>query len=153
MLTTSTRHGFQTTYPCILGRIVCPEERWKLQRLVEVVENFAALLDYFRLGHWFWWHSGRILCAFISEGRMFPMLERLDPTAYKGEDPVITGNSFVFPICNGSKDALDLLATRPGTRPVLLDLGAPGTLSGSGDLKFPTWNQNFLHSVPLPAGS
>ena len=66
------------------------------------------------------------------------MLERLDPTAYKGEDNMITGNSFVFSICNGSKDALDLLATRPGTRPVLLDMGAPGTLSGSGDSKFPT---------------
>ena len=46
---------------------------------------------------------------------MFSKLERLDPTAYKGEDHMITGNSFVFSICNGSKDALDLLATRPGT--------------------------------------
>ena len=53
---------------------------------------------------------------------MFPMLERLDPAAYKGEHHMITGNSFVFPICNGSKDALHLLATKPCTRPVLLDL-------------------------------
>ena len=30
---------------------------------------------------------------------------------------------------------------------------APGTFSGSGDSKFPTWNQNFIHSSPLPAGS
>ena len=29
MLTTSTQHGFQNTYPCILGRILCPKERWK----------------------------------------------------------------------------------------------------------------------------
>ena len=83
MLTTSTRHDFQTTYPCILGRIVCPEERWKLQRLVKVVEYLAAPLDYLRLSHWSWRHSGRVLCAFISESRMLPMLERLDPTAYK----------------------------------------------------------------------
>ena len=53
MLTASTRHGFQNTYPCILGRILCLEEHWKLQRLVEVVEYFAAPLDYFRLSHWF----------------------------------------------------------------------------------------------------
>ena len=51
------------------------------------------------------------------------MLERLDPTAHKGEDHMITGDSFVFPTCKGSKDALDLLATRPCTRAVLLDLG------------------------------
>ena len=31
--------------------------------------------------------------------------------------------------------------------------GAPTVLSGSGDSKFPTWNQNFFHSAPLPAGS
>ena len=51
------------------------------------------------------------------------MLERLDPTAHKGEDHMITGDSFVFPTCNSSKDALDLLATRPCTRPILLDMG------------------------------
>ena len=96
MLTTSTRHGFQTTYPCILGRIVCPEERWKLQRLVKVVEYLAAPLDYLRLSHWSWRHSGRVLCAFISEGRMLPMLERLDPTAYKRNDYMITSDSFIF---------------------------------------------------------
>ena len=31
--------------------------------------------------------------------------------------------------------------------------GAPAILSGSGDSKFPTWNQKLFHSVPLPAGS
>ena len=122
-LTTSTRQCFPNTYPCILGRILCPEERWKLQRLVKVVEYFAASLDYFRLSHWFWRHSSRILCTFISEGRMFPKLKRLDPTAYKGEDHMITGDSFILPICNGSEDALNLLATRSITRPVFLDLG------------------------------
>jgi hypothetical protein len=69
---------------------------------------------------------------------MFSMLERLDPTAHKGEDYMVTGNSFVFPTGNGFKNALDLFATRSYTRPVFLDLGAPGTLSGSGDSKFPT---------------
>ena len=125
MLTTSTRHGFQTTYPCILGRIVCPEERWKLQRLVKVVEYFAAPLDYLRLSHWFWRHSGRVLCAFISEGTMLPMLERLDPTAYKRKDYMITSDSFIFQMSNGFQDAINLLATRSFTRPALLDLGGP----------------------------
>ena len=59
---------FPNTYPCIFGRILCPEECWKLQRLVEVIEYFAASLDYFRLSHWFWRHSGGILCTFVSEG-------------------------------------------------------------------------------------
>jgi hypothetical protein len=31
--------------------------------------------------------------------------------------------------------------------------GPPGTLSGKGDSKFLTWNQNFFQSSPLPAGS
>ena len=51
------------------------------------------------------------------------MLERLDPTAYKEEDHMIIGDSFILPIRNGSEDALNLLATRSITRPVFLDLG------------------------------
>ena len=125
MLTTSTQHGFQTTYPCILGRIVCLEERWKLQRFVKVVEYFAAPLDYLRLSHWFWRHSGRVLCAFISEGRMLPMLERLDPTAYKRKDYMITSDSFIFQMSNGFQDAVNFLATRSFTRPAHSDLGSP----------------------------
>ena len=82
-LTASTRHGFQNTYPCILGRILCPEERWKYQRLVEVVKYFASPLDYFRLSHQFWRHPGGILCAFISKGRMLSELERLHPATNK----------------------------------------------------------------------
>ena len=81
------------------------------------------------------------------------MLEMLDPTAYKGEDHMITGNSFVFPICNGSKDALDLLATRPGTRPVLLDLGGARNSFWKWRFEVPDMKLEFLHSVPLPAGS
>jgi len=53
MLIASTRHGFQNTYPGILSRILCPDERWKLQRLVEVVEYFAAPIEYFRLSYGF----------------------------------------------------------------------------------------------------
>ena len=123
MSTTSTRHGFQTTYPCILGRIVCPEERWKLQRLVKDVEYVAAPLDYLRLSYWFWRHSGWVLCAFISEGRMLPMLERLNPTTYKRKDYMITSDSFIFQMSNGFQDAVNLLTTRCFTRPALLDLG------------------------------
>ena len=66
------------------------------------------------------------------------MLERLDPMAYKGEDHMITGDSFIFPFGNSFEDALNLLATRSITRPGFLDLGAPGILSGSGDSKFLT---------------
>ena len=75
-LTTSTRHGFQNTYLGILGRILCPEENWKRQRLVEIVEYFAAPLDNFRLRHWLWRHPGGILYAFISKSRMLSQLER-----------------------------------------------------------------------------
>jgi hypothetical protein len=42
---------------------------------------------------------------------MFSMLERLDPMSHKGEDHMITSNSFVLEIGNGAKDALDLFAT------------------------------------------
>ena len=53
------------------------------------------------------------------------MLERLDPTAYKRKDYMITSDSFIFQMSNGSQDAVNLLATRSFTRPALLDLGGP----------------------------
>jgi len=87
---------FLSTYSGFLGRIGCPEEYWKLQGFVKVVEYFATSSDYLRLSHRFRGHSSRILCTFISKGRMFSMLEMLDPTAHKGEDHMVTGNSFVF---------------------------------------------------------
>ena len=90
------------------------------------------------MSHCFWQKSGRILCTFISEGRVFSMLERLDPMTHKGEDHMITSDPFVLEIANGTKEALDLFTTRSYTRPARLDLGAPATLSGSGDSKFPT---------------
>ena len=102
---------FLNTYPSLFGRIDCREECWKFQVLVEVVEYLATSLDCFRVSHCFWRKSGGILCTFISEGRMFPMLERLDPTSHKGEHYMITSDSFVFDISNGAKDALDLFAT------------------------------------------
>ena len=51
------------------------------------------------------------------------MLKRLDPTAHKGEYHVISDNSLVFHLCNDSKEALDLLATRSYTCQVFMDLG------------------------------
>ena len=110
------------TNSSLLGRIGCPEKRWQLQRLVKVIEYFTTSSDCFEMSHCFGRQSGGILCTFISEGRMFPMLERLDPTAHKGEDHVISGNSLVFHLCNDSNEALDLLVTRSHTRPVFLDL-------------------------------
>ena len=51
------------------------------------------------------------------------MLERLDPTAYKKKDYMITSDFFILQMSNGSQNAVNLLATRSFTRPVLLDLG------------------------------
>ena len=56
------------------------------------------------------------------------MLERLDPTSHKGEDHMITSDPFVLEIANGTKEALDLFATRSCTRPARLDLGGPHQL-------------------------
>ena len=92
-------------------RIGCREECWQFQRLVEVIEYLTTSLDYFKMSHCFWRKSGRILCTFISEGRVFSVLERLDPTTHKGEDHMITSDPFVLEIANGTKDALDLFAT------------------------------------------
>ena len=114
---------FPNTYPCIFGRILGPEEYWKLQRLVKIIEYFTTSSDYIRMCHWFWRHSGSIFYPFISEGWMLSMLKRLNPTAYKGVNYVISGNSLIFHLCNDSTDALDLLATRSFTCPVFLDLG------------------------------
>jgi hypothetical protein len=61
------------TYPGILRRIACSEEWWKSQGLVKVVEYFAASFYYFRTSHWLRSKSGRIFCAFISEGGMLSM--------------------------------------------------------------------------------
>ena len=62
------------TYPGILGRIACPEERWKSQRLVKVVEYFATPSYYLRTRHQFRGKSGWIFYTFISEGGMLSML-------------------------------------------------------------------------------
>ena len=75
------------------------------------------------------------------------MLERLDPTAHKGEYHVISTNSFAFQLCNDSKDALDLLPTRSYTRLVFLDVG--GTRNSF-------WKRRFrvpdMEQVTLPLG-
>ena len=81
------------------------------------------------------------------------MLERLGPTAYKGEDHMITSNSFVFELCNGAKDTFDLLATRSYTRPACLDLGGASNSFWKWRFEVPDMKPEFFHSVPLPAGS
>ena len=110
---------FLNTYPGLFGRIDCREECWQYQRLVKIIEYFTASSDCFRMSYCFWRKSSGIFCAFISEGRMFSKLERQDPTTYKGKDYVITSNSFIFHMSNGSQDA----ATRSITRSAILDLG------------------------------
>ena len=144
---------FLNTYPGLFRRIVCREEWWQYQRLVEIIKYFTTSSDCFRMSHCFWRESGGIFCASISEGRMFPTLKRLNPTTHKGKDYMITSNSFVFEFGNGAKNTFNLFDTRSYTRPACLDLGAPATLSGSGDSKFSTWNQKLFHSIPLPARS
>ena len=148
MLTTSTRHGFQNTYPSILGRILCPEECWKRQRLVEVVEYFAASLDYFRLSHWFWRHPSGVLRAFISKCRMLSELERLDSTTNKGVDHMISSDSFALDSGNNTQNDFNLPATRSFTRPAFLDLGGASN---------PFWKRGFkvpnMESKLLPFGS
>ena len=144
---------FFNTYPGLFGWIDYQEECWKYQRLVEIIKYLAASLDYFRTSHCFWRESGGILCAFIPEGRMFPTLKRLNSTTNKGRDYMISSNSFVFEFGNGAKNTFDLFATGHVLDQLAWTWGAPATLSGSGDSKFPTWNQKLFHSVPLPAGS
>ena len=102
---------FLNTYPGIFGRIGCREKCRQFQRLIKVIEYFTTPLDCLGVSHCFWRQSGGILCTFISEGRMFQMLERLDPMSDKGEDYTITSDSFVFEVGNSAKDALNLFAT------------------------------------------
>ena len=75
---------------------------------------------------------------------MLSMLKRLDPTAHKGENHVISGNSFVFHLCNDSKEALDLLATRSYTCPVFLDLGGTRNSFWEWRFKVPDMKPEFL---------
>ena len=121
-LSTSTRQYSSNSYLGLFGRIGCREECWQFQGLVEVIEYFTTSSDHFRMSHCFWREPSGIFCTFISEGRMFPMLKRLDLTSHKGEDHMISSNSFVFEIGNGAKNALDLFATGSRTWPVCLYL-------------------------------
>ena len=144
MLSTSTRHGFQNTYPCILGRILCQEECWKCQRLVKVIEYFASSLDYFRLSHWLWGHPSGVLRAFISKSRMLSQLERLHPATNKWEDHIISSDSFVFNSGNNTKNGFNLLATRSSTRPALLYLGGTSSPFWKWGFKVPNMEPEFL---------
>ena len=126
------------TYPGILGRIACPEERWKSQRLVKVVEYFAASFYHFKTSHWLRRESGWIFCAFISEGGMFPMLQGLYSTTHKREYYVISSNSFHLQLCKSIEEACYLTATRVSTRPTCLDLG--GARASLGKWRFEVSN-------------
>jgi len=137
---------FLNTYPGLFGRIDCREECWQYQRLVEITEYFTTSPDCFRMSHCFWRESSGIFCTFISEGRMLPTLKWLNPTTRKGKDHMVTSNSFVFEICNGSKDTFDLIATRSCTRPVCLDLG--GTSNSLWKWRFEVSNTK-LETFPL----
>ena len=64
--------------------------------------------------------------------------------AHKGENHVISGNSLVFHLCNDSKKALDLLATRSTTRPVLLDLGGTRNSFWKWRFKIPDMKPEFF---------
>ena len=72
------------------------------------------------------------------------MLKRLDPMAHKGKDHVISGNSLVFHLCNDSKEALDLLATRSHTHLVFLDLGGVRNSFWKWRFKVPDMKLEFL---------
>ena len=75
---------------------------------------------------------------------MFPKLKRLDPTAYKGKDYVITSNSFIFHMSNGSQDAVNLLAIRSITRPAFLDLGGTRNSFRKWRFKVPDMKPEFF---------
>ena len=128
---TSTRQYFLTLTQVFSGGLTA-------EKSVGNIKYLATSSDYLRMSHCLWRESGGILCAFISEGRMFSMLKRLNSMTNKGKDYMITSNSFVFEFGNGAKNTFELFATRSCTQPACLDLGALATLSGSGDSKFPT---------------
>ena len=111
------------TYPRILERITCPEEHWKSQGLVKIVEYFAASFYYFRASHWLRSESSWILCAFISEGGMFLMLQGLYSTTHKRKYYMVSSNSFLLQRGKSIKEACYLTTTRPRTCPISLDHG------------------------------
>ena len=135
-LSTSTRQYSSNSYPGLFGRIGCREE------------YFTTSYDHFRISHCFWREPSGIFCTFISEGRMFPTLKTLDLTTHKGEDHMLSCNSFVFEIGNGAKNALDLFATGSCTWPVCLDLGGTNNSFWKWGFKVPD-----MKPEPFPLGS
>ena len=81
------------------------------------------------------------------------MLERLDPTAYKEKDYMITSDSFILQMSNGSQNAVNLFATRSFTRPALLDLEGPKNSFWEGRFEVSNMKLDFFHSTPLLDGS
>ena len=105
--------------------------------------------NYFRMSHHLRRESGGIFCTFIPEGRMFTMLERLNSTTNKGKDQMVTSDSFVLEIRNGSKDTFDLLATRSCTRLVCLDLGGASNSFWKRSSRHETRNFSTRFLYPL----
>ena len=132
------------TYPGILGRIAYPEERWKSQGLVKVVEYLAAPSYYLRMIHRFRGKSGWIFYTFISEGEMLSILQGLYSTTHKGEHHMISDNSFLLQRCKSVKEACYLTATRTGTRPACLDLGGTRSSLRKWRFKVPDMKPEFL---------
>ena len=60
---------------------------------------------------------------------------------------------FFLPMAIARRMASTCLPPGPLLDQLSWTCGAPSILSGSGDSKFPTWNQNFFHSAPLFTGS
>ena len=103
------------TYPGILGWIDYREECWKHQRVVELVEYYAAPFDYLRTRYCFWSKPGGIFYALISEGRMLPTPQGLNPMTHKGKRYMVANNSFFLQCCNSVKEACYLATTRSST--------------------------------------
>ena len=109
-MSTSTRQRDSKLTQVFSGGLTAEKSVGSFRDLSKLSSNLQHLL--MASGHCFWREPGGILCTFISEGRMFSMLERLDPMSHKGEDRMITSDSFVLEIGNNMKNVLDLFATR-----------------------------------------
>ena len=134
------------SYPGILGWIDCRKECWQHQSVVQVVKYFATSFDYLSTRHCFWIKPGRIFHTFISEGRMLPTLQGLDPTTHKEKGHMVASNSFALGRRNGIKKTFNLAATRSSTRPARLDLGSAGSPFWKWRFKVPDMK---LETFPL----
>ena len=111
------------TYLEIFGRVACPEQNWKSQRLVKIVEYFAASFHQVRLKNLIRRESRWISRAFISECRMLSPLQGLYSMAQKGIYYMVSSDPIFLQSCKSAKQSRHLTPTRPGTHPICLGLG------------------------------